>query len=108
MCGIGAIIHGDIRSLASLMEPVRDRGEPSHFNENASLDDVALGCNRLAIVDPRKSIQPVQNEDGTVIGVLSGEIYNFMTLRSQLRSLGHRFRTKGDTEIIVHGYEEWG
>src|SRR5204863_5791519 len=52
--------------------------------------------------------QPVANEDRTVWVVFNGEIYNFPELRRDLQARGHRFRTHSDTEVIVHGYEEWG
>ncbi|MGH9409845.1 MAG: asparagine synthase (glutamine-hydrolyzing), partial [Vicinamibacterales bacterium] len=63
---------------------------------------------RLSIIDLSTGDQPVSNEDGTVWTVFNGEIYNFAEVRAALSSLGHRFRTSSDTEVIVHGYEEWG
>jgi len=68
----------------------------------------ALGVRRLRVIDLETGDQPIQNEDGTVWAALNGEIYNFQTLRSQLQSLGHRFRTRSDTEVLVHAYEEYG
>ncbi|MCW5970255.1 MAG: asparagine synthase (glutamine-hydrolyzing) [Blastocatellales bacterium] len=68
-----------------------------------------LGHRRLAIIDLSESgRQPLSNEDGTVWITFNGEIYNFQQLRSRLESLGHRFRTRTDTETIVHAYEQWG
>jgi asparagine synthase (glutamine-hydrolysing) len=70
--------------------------------------DVALGMRRLSIIDLAHGHQPISNEDETVWIVLNGEIYNFQSLRDELESKGHRFRTRTDTEVIVHLYEEAG
>jgi asparagine synthase (glutamine-hydrolysing) len=67
-----------------------------------------IGNRRLSIIDLRGSHQPIGNEDGTIWVVFNGEIFNFQELRRELISCGHNFRTDGDTEVIVHGYEEWG
>ena len=67
-----------------------------------------LAISRLAIIDVAGGNQPIANEDGSIVVVFNGEIYNFRELRSELQSLGHRFRTQSDTEVIVHGYEQWG
>ena len=69
---------------------------------------VGLGHRRLSIIDLEASVQPMSNEDGTVWIVFNGEIYNFLELRQQLLARGHTFRTQGDTEVIVHAYEEFG
>ena len=68
----------------------------------------ALGIRRLSIVDLRTGAQPVANETGTVWAALNGEIYNHRELRAQLEACGHRFRTRGDTEVLVHAWEQWG
>jgi asparagine synthase (glutamine-hydrolysing) len=70
--------------------------------------DVALGMRRLKIIDLVTGSQPIFNEDKTVIVVFNGEIYNFPSLKEALEQKGHRFYTHSDTEVIVHGYEEWG
>ena len=67
-----------------------------------------LGMRRLSIIDLEGGRQPVHNEDGTIQAVFNGEIYNFRELRAELEGLGHRFYTQSDTEVIVHGYEQWG
>ena len=69
---------------------------------------IGLGHRRLSIIDLSTGAQPLANEDGTVWTVFNGEIYNFADVRAELIALGHRFRTGSDTEIIVHGYEQWG
>jgi asparagine synthase (glutamine-hydrolysing) len=62
----------------------------------------------LSIVDVEGGAQPLRNEDGSVLTVYNGEIWNFPELRRELEQAGHRFRTRCDTEVLVHGYEEWG
>src|SRR6266404_1122062 len=67
-----------------------------------------IGMRRLSIIDLAGGHQPVHNEDGTIQAVFNGEIYNFRELRAELEARGHRFYTQSDTEVILHGYEEWG
>lgn len=69
---------------------------------------VALGHTRLSIIDLAGGAQPLSNEDGTVWVTFNGEIYNHEALRRELVGRGHRFQTHSDTEVLVHGYEEWG
>ena len=69
---------------------------------------VAAGMRRLSIIDLPGGSQPVWNETGTLAVVFNGEIYNFRELREKLEASGHKFRTRSDTEVIIHAYEEWG
>src|SRR5690606_41849038 len=62
---------------------------------------------RLSIIDVEGGAQPLTNEDGAIVVVFNGEIYNYVVLSSELRSLGLRFRTSTDTEVLVHGRSEW-
>ena len=69
---------------------------------------VGLGHRRLAIVDLATGDQPLFNENRTICVIYNGEIYNFQPLMAELAALGHTFRTRCDTEVIVHAWEQWG
>src|SRR5688572_25639444 len=69
---------------------------------------IGLGSRRLSIIDLEGGAQPQSNEDGSITLIFNGEIYNFAELREELAGKGHIFKTRSDTEVIVHGYEEWG
>ena len=69
---------------------------------------LGLGHRRLSIIDVSTGQQPLFNEDGSVVIVYNGEIYNYQELIPELIALGHQFRTKSDTEVIVHAWEAWG
>lgn len=71
-------------------------------------EDIALGFRRLSIIDLEGGRQPIINEDGTKVLVFNGEIYNYRPLREALISAGHKFKTNADSEVVLHGYEEWG
>lgn len=72
-------------------------------------DDMALGFRRLSIIDlSEDGAQPMTNEDGSIVTVFNGEIYNFAELRDELSAKGHCFKCHADTEVLVHGYEEYG
>jgi asparagine synthase (glutamine-hydrolysing) len=78
-------------------------------DEGSFIDDVAaLGFRRLSIIDLDHGHQPMANEDGSVIVTLNGEIYNYLDIRAELIERGHRFATDADTEVLVHGWEEYG
>ena len=91
-----------------MLAAIRRRG-PDGEGQWRSADGLCwLGHRRLAIIDLQTGDQPMCNEDGTVWTVFNGEIYNFIDLRTELESLGHHFKTRSDTEVLVHGYEQWG
>ncbi|HZH48353.1 MAG TPA: asparagine synthetase B, partial [Nitrospira sp.] len=69
---------------------------------------IALAMRRLSIIDIQGGQQPIFNEDKTLVLIANGEIYNYVELRAQLRSQGHRFRSGTDCEVIVHLYEQYG
>jgi asparagine synthase (glutamine-hydrolysing) len=99
---IALVEHRGPDDSGSYCRPCREEGG------SGLAPGVALGHRRLSIIDPAGSRQPMSNEDGTVWAVLNGEIYNFRDLRRRLEGSGHRFRTAGDTETIVHLYEDEG
>ena len=89
-----------------MTQAIAHRGPDS---ENTFLDaDIALGIRRLSIIDVEGGTQPIYNEDRTKVLIFNGEIYNYLDLRSELIARGHTFRTRSDTEVVVHGYEEFG
>ena len=110
ICGVASVeterVPVDEATLAWMTDVIEHRGpdDDGHHLEAG----VALGMRRLSVIDPALSPQPVSNEDDTVYTVFNGEIYNYADLRSQLMQRGHRFSTNGDTETIVHLYEEHG
>jgi len=108
MCGIGAIINGKTERITEMMSPIRARGEPESFNEYEVIGNTVISCNRLKIVGRETGKQPVHNEDKTIFAIFNGEIYNYEQLKRELEEKGHIFSTKTDTEILVHGFEEWG
>ena len=112
MCGITGrfnfdplrLVDRDV--LAAMTDVVAHRGPDAAGYHVAP--GIGLGHRRLSIIDLSTGDQPISNEDGTVWTVFNGEIYNFAEVRAELVANGHRFRTESDTEVIVHGYEEWG
>src|SRR5215475_5341733 len=110
MCGIAGQVlrerNADPAEIRSMCDQIRYRGPD---DEGYHIDGgCGLGMRRLSIIDLPGGHQPIANEDETVWTVFNGEIYNFPELRAQLAGNGHRFRTLGDTETIVHLYEEEG
>jgi asparagine synthase (glutamine-hydrolysing) len=112
MCGICGIVNFnasesvDRQLLESMTSAQAHRGPDDHgyFLEQ----NVGLGHRRLSIIDLSGGKQPMFNEDGSVVVVFNGEIYNYAELSADLVSRGHRFATRSDTETIVHAYEEYG
>src|SRR6266704_3317001 len=110
MCGICGVAGGDPARGGELVQ--RMCGSMVHRGPDDEgsihLDGVTLGMRRLSIIDIEGGHQPMSNEDSTVWVIQNGEIYNHRHLREQLLAAGHVFATKSDTEVLVHGYEEWG
>ena len=105
ICGIASVDGApDLDVLRSMSELLVHRG-PDSGGEHAD-DSVALAARRLSIVDLEHGDQPLANEDGSCVVVQNGEIYNYPELRRELERAGHVFRTRCDTEAIVHLYEE--
>lgn len=93
--------------LGKMMDRIRHRGPDS---DGKYVDEqVAMGFRRLSIIDlSDKGSQPIFNEDKSIVITFNGEIYNYQELRAELLEKGHSFYTQTDTEVLVHGYEEWG
>lgn len=110
MCGICAFYDPQLENKDQVIEQMMDtivhRG-PSSAGKFIN-DKVALGFRRLSIIDLRGGSQPIFNEDKSRAVIFNGEIYNFKPLREELINSGHTFTTKTDTEVLLHGYEEWG
>jgi asparagine synthase (glutamine-hydrolysing) len=112
MCGIVGIVESDLTrpvdrgALQRMVRTLVHRGPDEEGS--VALDGVGLAMRRLAIVDLAGGQQPFTNETGDIQLVANGEIYNFPEIRQELESLGHRFRSKADIEVLVHGYEQWG
>jgi asparagine synthase (glutamine-hydrolysing) len=112
MCGIAGLyafragLPAQLGELSAMIAALHHRGPDG----SSSLIDGAVGLAhaRLAIIDVAGGAQPLANEDGSVWVVLNGEIFNFIELRRELEQRGHRFKTRTDTEVIVHLYEDFG
>ncbi len=107
MCGVAGILgRRDETRLKRMTDAMIHRGpddEGFHFGEG-----ISLGMRRLSIIDVAGGHQPISNEDGTKVIVYNGEIYNYLSLKEELEKRGHRFRTRSDTETVLHAYEEYG
>ncbi len=112
MCGIVGIAdlsgrRADHDEIGRAMRDALSHRGPDEAGERRD-GPVWFGSRRLSIIDVDGGHMPMSNEDGTVWTVYNGEIYNFPTLRAELESAGHRFRSRCDTEVVVHAFEEWG
>ena len=112
MCGLVGIFNTDINApvdrerLAAMIAAIRHRGPDGEGV--MCKPGIALGHRRLAIVDLENGAQPMASDDGDITVVFNGMIYNFRELRAELELKGHRFHTQCDTEVLVHGYRQWG
>jgi len=112
MCGIVGIMdlagrRPIARELVSRLNETQHHRGPDEGGLHLEAG-LGLGHRRLSIIDLSTGQQPLFNEDGTVVVVFNGEIYNYQELIPELARCGHRFRTKSDTEVIVHAWEQWG
>lgn len=110
MCGFVGFVDARTQDKANVIHAMADqivhRGPDQ---EGYFLDDTAaLGFRRLSIIDLEKGGQPIYNEDQSKVLVFNGEIYNYKQLREELIQKGHQFTTKSDSEVLLHGYEEYG
>ncbi len=110
MCGIvGFTNHIDNSNvvLSAMMDRIKHRGPDA---EGKYIDDqVALGHRRLSIIDISEAgTQPMFNEDGSIVLVFNGEIYNYQDIKKDLLKAGHTFKTNTDSEVLIHGYEQYG
>ncbi len=114
MCGICGVIDWSespvAPELVRRMTPAMTHRGPDDegYFDSPQSGRVSLGMRRLSIIDLEGGHQPIFNEAGNIGVVLNGEIYNFQSLQKQLQDRGHRFRTRSDSEVVAHAYEEWG
>lgn len=115
MCGIAGIVRmgtggapPTLEQVLAMADRLRHRGPDGRSGWAAPSGRCALGHARLKVIDLETGDQPMGNEGGKVQVVFNGEIYNFQELRAELEAAGHRFRTRSDTEVLVHGWLEWG
>jgi asparagine synthase (glutamine-hydrolysing) len=112
MCGIAGFIQRrtNPEALGRMLTAIAHRGPDGEgtWQKEAGAWQIALGHRRLAIIDLADGAQPMENEDGSIVITFNGEIYNFLTLRPALERDGHTFKTRSDTEVIVHHFEQHG
>jgi asparagine synthase (glutamine-hydrolysing) len=112
MCGIAGYVDFASRQNPSVIKKMTDeiiyRGPDSSGTFISPNKNAVFGVRRLSIIDLKTGDQPIENEDGMVTVVYNGEIYNYEDLKAELETRGHKFKTQSDTEVLVHGYEEYG
>lgn len=111
MCGICGIFDrsGNLIDKVSIERMTMVLGHRGPDGDGYLWDgEIGLGHRRLSIIDIAGGAQPIGNEDGGVQVIFNGEIYNFVELRKELQDAGHEFKSRSDTEVIVHAYEQWG
>jgi len=109
MCGIAGVFgQSDEDTLDSMLSCLSHRGPNGVGQYTAPDADMRMGMRRLSVIDLETGMQPIYNEDESVVVVFNGEIYNYRELRSRLVERGHEFSTETDTEVLVHLWEEYG
>lgn len=110
MCGITGVMNRptEERELQAMTDRLTHRGPDERGFYLDADQNVGLGHQRLSIIDLSTGSQPMTNEDGSVQVVYNGEIYNYQTLKTDLDKRGHTFQSTSDTEVLAHGYEEYG
>ncbi|WP_299455622.1 asparagine synthase (glutamine-hydrolyzing) [uncultured Microscilla sp.] len=112
MCGITGIFHFDkdrrvqqniLKQMTDIIHHRGPDGEGFYCHNN-----IGLGHRRLSIIDLSTGDQPMFNDDRSIALIFNGEIYNYIELKEELKTLGHRFHTTSDTEVIIRAYEQWG
>lgn len=109
MCGIcgftGEVIDRS-KVIRKMADVITHRGpDSSGYYEDSK---ISMGFRRLSIIDVDAGHQPIYNEDKTLVLTFNGEIYNYKVLREELKAAGHTFYTETDSEVLIHGFEEWG
>ena len=111
MCGFAGYINNyatfdKMAVIKAMADRIVHRGpDDAHYYVD---EDISLGFRRLSIIDLEGGRQPIHNEDGSLVLLFNGEIYNYQSIREDLLKAGHVFKTKTDSEVILHGYEEYG
>ena len=111
MCGFAGYINNyatfdKVAVIHAMADRIKHRGpDDAHYYVD---DDISLGFRRLSIIDLEGGRQPILNEDSKLVLLFNGEIYNYQSIREDLLKAGHVFTTKTDSEVILHGYEEYG
>ena len=105
ICGFTGQVLDRSKTIKNMTEVITHRGPDS---EGFFSDDfINMGFRRLSIIDVDEGHQPIYNEDKTLVLTFNGEIYNYRDLRAELIELGHTFYTETDSEVLIHGFEEW-
>ena len=106
LCGFTGHIEAPEQALKNMTDVIIHRGPDSAGYYQTH--DISMGFRRLSIIDLEQGSQPIYNEDKTLVLMFNGEIYNYKKLREELIGHGHVFATDTDSEVLVHGFEEWG
>ncbi len=110
-CGFTGMVSGRDEVIQAMADLITHRGPDSYgyyISGDHADNSITMGFRRLSIIDLEGGSQPIYNEDKTLVLMFNGEIYNYWILREELLEKGHVFATKTDSEVVVHGFEEWG